>query len=505
MNALIFVVLVLLGVVVLSIFLLVVVSLLAKRRWQFTTIKEATTVFKNVGGRLGDIWPNISGYKLTAERDPDGNQWLVREKDEQKRRDAFFRNVWWGMRVFHEFLWRMIGVRLVSFLYPQNRVHEFNIRSRLRLTDAPHLPLPPPPGSDAELEQNIIGPATSDDELKNRIVRSPESPVVSELLRVVPRPILFKGLELGGENARINMLVLPQFHQIIPKIPVYDYQGDFFPYLDAAVEAVMVDFLGTHRVGVCRDEDGSETFVTSEFIPENDPESDPNDNLWKENRRRGEPIKRPTGYRSAPLTYAYWTKLDKGDTSPLHRYIRKRVNASEAYVQKILDEKGLGEKSEIYQELLRLAPERVDEIGGELAKQTPHGIIARLGFALVSFRLVSWRAHESTLPLAQALLQKEIEYHKAEGYREKKKGEADGVRYVAEAEEQRLRSLATGLVGGGVPKSEVAGVVDTYLRTSNIRDSKLTTYVEGGASASVMIPAGQPASPEPATEETTPQ
>ena len=61
----------------------------------------------------------------------------------------------------------------------------------------------------------------------------------------------------------------------------------------------------------------------------------------------------------------------------------------------------------------------------------------------------------------------------------------------------------TALKAHNVDANVAAGVLGTMVRTKNIGDSNITTYVEGGASASVMVPTSAPATPVTPTSTTT--
>ena len=121
-------------------------------------------------------------------------------------------------------------------------------------------------------------------------------------------------------------------------------------------------------------------------------------------------------------------------------------------------------------------------------------MIPRFGFALVSIRSVEWEAHGSTKSLAEALLAKETESHLAEGVRQRADGESYAIEKRAQGEEGRYRRLASALIKEKVTPDVAAEVIRTQLRTENIGNSKVTTYVEGGASASVMISTSPPTS-----------
>jgi hypothetical protein len=122
--------------------------------------------------------------------------------------------------------------------------------------------------------------------------------------------------------------------------------------------------------------------------------------------------------------------------------------------------------------------------------QIPTGIVPRFGFALVSFRVVDWEAGAGSAELAKALLEKETQAYRAEGVRQTAMGARDAKSLLAEGEGLRYGMLIKALTDKGVDPNVAAQVVREQVRTENVRDSKVTTYIEGGGSnASIMIPA----------------
>jgi len=283
---------------------------------------------------------------------------------------------------------------------------------------------------------------------------------VDSLLFTVPRPVYLEGVELAGDNSRINLLLLPVFQQVIPVLSVYYLKGDFFTLLDAAVEAMMIDFFSIHLVQV--------------------------------KNEKGEDVEEP-------ITYNHWLKLDKAsEESPLAQHLR-HINISRKYVDDLKEknsnrkekEKERNEGDLTKDDLVKYAEDHLHpSAAGENVEGIPaSGIVPRFGFALVSLRIVDWEPHSTTADLAKALLAKETEAHKADGVRQKASGEGDAIKTLAEAQSSRYDQLVGSLVKHRVNPDVAAGVVQTQLRTENIggKDSKIVTYVEGGASASVMV------------------
>lgn len=425
---------------------LILAMILAYAKWHFTRIEKGNTVFISKGDDIKAIWPNVGGYRMSDEEDLDGRHWLIktefeRETAEREIWKAFSRDMAQGTKWLQKLLWNWFGIRFVSWFWPQVKVHEFAI-SRKRLKE----------GADVETGKP----------LKSRIVASPLPPEVRSLLFLVPRPVYLEGVELAGDNSKVNLLLLTVFQQVIPALPVYYLKGDFFPLLDAAIEAALVDLFATHLVAVNKDGE----FLKDTYVPGK--------------------------HKPSFLTYSHWLRLKKGAGSPIESHLRK-LNASYEYYEE-LEKKG---KVELLRQLERLTGGKPEPIkGAATSKQIPHGIIARFGFALVSIRLVDWEPHESTKPLAEALLAEQIKMHLAKGVRQEAAGERDAFHSRGEGEARRYTSLLESLIKQGVDPNAAAEVLRTQLEMEQLHGAGVSTYVRGQA-AGVLVPAQASVSPPP--------
>lgn len=443
-----FEIIILLGVTVLL--AAIVAMLLASLGWHFTRVEKGNTVLINKGSDLKVIWPNVGGHRMSTQEDLDGRHWLVKDSDAKRCEEAFFHGTLPGTRLVQKLIWRSLAIRFVSWLFPQIRVHKFSV-SRKRLQEKTDV--------------------AADTPLKGRIVKSPEPAEVSSLLFMVPRPVFVEGIELAGDNSRINLLLLVVYQQVIPSLPVYYLKGDFFPLLDAAIEAALVDFGATHLVAT--DKDGN--FIEGVFDPE------------KEERGGGK-----KNYRPSSLTYSHWLKLAKASGSPLEEHLRG-LNASREYHRR-LKEAG---KEELVAHLEHLVGDRLADISNNLLQdKIPHGIVPRFGFAAISVRLVDWEAHPSTKALAEALLAKETQRHAAEGVREGAYGERDALLASANGEATRYELLLDKMIEKGVDSNVAAQVLRTQIEMEQLSGSGVTTYVRGGTETGVMVNASPPASPQ---------
>lgn len=435
----------------------VVILLLSNLGAYFTKIAQGTTAFINVGDSLHAILPNIGGHMISKERDIEGQSWLIPGTDDE-RTQAFFHESLPGTVWLQKLMWEMLGVRFTGWTWPNAGVHKFDIRSRKRIR-----------------ERTGVGKG---EPLRSRVMDSTEpSTVVESLLFLVPRPVYMEGVELAGDNSKIDLLLLPIYRQVIPSLPVYNLKGDFFTPLDAAIEAAMVDFFASHRVAVYKGK--------SKNDPKKGQFAHDSYDLPKDNDKKKE---YENAYEESPLTYSHWLKLTKaGEESPVVKQLL-RLNASKAYRDKLKEKKLADYVDEITH------GETAKEMPSEKLKEMiPSGIIHRFGFALVSFRIVEWEPHTDTEPLAKALLAKETELHTAEGVRQKAFGERDADKARAEGYRSRYLLPVQALIGMNVSPNVAAEVLATQLRTENIggKDSKIVTYVEGGASASVMVNSSQ--------------
>lgn len=442
--------------VVIATLVIAIILLLANLGAYFTKIPKGTTVFLNRGENLYAILPNIGKMMMSSAEDTEGRHWLIPARNEEDRMRAFFHKFSPWTLWFRIWLWNMFGVIFISFFWPHNNRHKFDIRSRKRLLEEADVPRNAP--------------------LKARIVDStdPEGTVVDSLLFLVPRPVYLEGLLLAGDNSRVNLLLLPVYRQVIPSLPVYYLKGDFFTQLDAALETVMVDFFSTHQVAVYRRGARKDQLAEDVYELPEDPVE----------RARYE-----KAYKPSHLTYAHWLKLDKsGEESPIERRLRS-LNFSQSFIDMLKSDNGDGQRNELIayvEELTHGKP--VTGAYTEIAQTIPSGIVSRFGFALVSFRTVDWEPHEDTVELARALLAKEINFHQAEGVRQEARGQRDAITQRAEGESNRYEALVNALIEKGVKPDIAAEVVRTQIRTENLRGSGIGTYVEGGSGTSMMIP-----------------
>ncbi len=445
--------------------LLVIILLLAKLQAYYTRIPQGATVYINAGDSVKAVLPNIGGFRMSNDSDLDGRHWLIAEKDAEKQLSSLFYNSLPGTRWFQKWLWQTFGVKFISFFWPQVYVHHFDIRKggRRRME------------SPSELKE--------DAPLRSRVVDSPGTTIVDSLLFLAPRPVYVEGVELPGDNAKINFLFLAVFRQVIPTLPVYYFRGDFYTMLDAAIEATVMDVLATHRVAVYKQEGPKKGRFASVYYQV------PADASKKTDYE--------DTYERSPLTYAHWLQVSKAEGSPLERRLRQ-INISKSYLKKLKAEKGRSAELVEYAEKYLVHKEVEGTDNSTLPKEIPSGIVPRFGFALVSFRLIAWEPHKDTKSIADAMLAQETKRLEAEGAREEAFGKRDALKAVAEGESARFERLVKAMIAEGVDKNVAAQVVAMQVRMENVRDSKLTTYVEGGAGASIMVPTSSAPSAAPA-------
>lgn len=442
--------LIIVGLVVgIAVLAIVIMLLLNSLGAYFVELDKGTTTFITAGKTPVEILPNVDGHKMSEGVDPEGQYWLISAKSEDDRIAALFRNSMSGTAGFQKWLWKRFGVKFISPYWPQTRVHKFDI------------------GKDGRHRLAARGKSMP---LSERVIDSPlskkEGSVVNSLRFIVPRPMYMEGVELGGGDSKVNLVLLPVFQQVIPSLPVFNLMGEFFPLLDASVETAVMDGLATHIVHEKQD-DGT--------------------------------------VKKIPLTFHHWLKLAKSGGESLFEPYLRTINANKSY-RKELEElhsknmvanKNLPKNSELVDYLDKITHnELAKEATSEELKIAPGGIIKRFGFALISIRLVEWEPHEDSKELAKAFMAKETQAHTAEGVRKEAEGKRDAIEAVAKAESSRYERLVSALVNKGVTPDVAAGVVQTQLRTENIggKDSKVVTYVEGGSLASVMVNASSPTS-----------
>lgn len=497
-----------------------------KRPWHAVKIPTGNTVFVTVGSKLHGIWPNVGGHHISSEEDPEGRHWLVktREKPDPERNHSdyqhrekhakrrieeslfhgsFFAGRFWRARSlpwvliggwYYLFLWRWFGIRttLVLLLYPNNQIHPFDIKSRLRL-----------------LEGHRVSERAP---LRERVVESGGDTEVHSLLFTVPRPILVEGVELGGDNARVNILILAFFQQVIPALPVFYLKGDFFTLLDTAVEAGLTNFGANHRVAI--DANGNLVDHTYDKSRRKKKEEEAK-GLQQENReskKHFEARKQAIldSYQPAPLTLRYWLQMDR--IAAIEGYLRG-INASPSYYKQLKELSG--EDGELFHHLHfnlleghapSLGPaDTVDDVEkNRWDEKIGQGIIPRIGFALVSFRLQAWESHTDSSELDAAIRGVEVNSRQAQAARKKAEGDRDVAILLAEGRAALYERPVSKLTALGVNPNTAARVLETDQRTANIGggSSSVTTYIEGGSTSStesgstpqpsIMIPATQP-------------
>lgn len=422
----------------------------------FVNVPRGNVMAITAGETLREIVPNAGNFKLSKNGDVDGHRWLVPvkeqdpKKNEKERLDALFRRAQWGTRWLQRILWRW-GVYVIPFIWPYTRPHKIDL------------------GKDGRKMLRSRSEAGEGALLRARVVNSPaseESTVVDSLRFAAPRPIYIEGLELPGDNSKINVLLLVTFRLVVPVVPIYDLKGEFFPLLDGAVEGAMVDFTSTHTV--------TETNADGDEI-------------------------------EVPLNYARWLRLDKaGEDSLIARHVL-RLNISPAY-------------------LARLEKDRNDELVGyarddlmptkasgsnpplseKLMNAIQQGIVPRFGYAVVNCRLVDWEASAETKKLAESALEQQTQKNLADGVRAKADGERDAKIANATGDASLVDQFMQAMKKHGVDSNVAATVLGTKIRTENVGGGKITTYVEGGASSSVMVQAQSPI-PAPTPPTTQPK
>ncbi len=503
---------------------IVLIIILSSMGWWFFQPPRGTAVFKNRGENLQEIWVNVGGYKLSSAEDSDGRRWIVKTKDEKERLKVFFRDLSNYTKPFHEFLWEKFGIRFISPYWPQVYIHRFKV-DRKRLEES----------------GGTGGPAT-EPSLKNRIRVSPnQGKEVDNLLFVSYRPVYKQGVELAGDNSKINLLLLPTWQLVIPVTPIYYYMGNFYPLLDGAVEAGIEDFFATHRVAVHKGKNATDP-KRGEFAHDTyDPDiGDPDGN-------KGDGYKEL--YEPAPLTYAFWIKLKKAHGSPIERHMML-FNCTATYYQRIVEEymdarekledlKKRGKKTDKdYYKALKEAENGekglndilslLDEITHGIYKHLRHddeyqegngpssvekemtksekleakglggeGIVPGIGFAMKAFRLVDWEAHGDTKKLAEALQAKQTEIYTAQGVVAQHEGLKKAEVLLGEGRSKALRLMIKSQSDLGVDPNIASETVREIEKSSNVgsKESSVTTWFErsgGREHPPVAIPLSEP-------------
>lgn len=425
--------------------------------------KGKTTIIMR-GGDLKAIWPNVGSHRLSSQEDFNGLRWITKDDGPgswYRWYKSFFHTAFPGTKFFQFLVWKYFGVRFISWFWPWVKVHRFGV-SRMHLK-----------------EESTSDPNRS---LAERIVPSPRNnEPVDALLQFAPRPISKRSLELAGDNSQVEILFLARFQAIIPTMAVLNLEGDYYPLLDAAVQAAVVDFGANHRVAV--DENG--VFIEDSY----------------------DPRKASDSYRPAPLTYDHWIKIGTGVGSLIERHVLK-INVSHAYCKR-LEAEG---KTELLGHLKQLGVVPAENSNvlpeGELTEsqreKVADGIIPGIGFALINLEIVDRDSTGQTADLAAAAREKETERLRADGVRQRALGRRDADKEIAAGHAALFGLPVEALTKLGVSPDAAARVLETDMRTRNIggESSKVTTYIEGGGGekTGVMIPTTPPPAPAPKPE-----
>ncbi len=466
---------------------IVLIVFLSKMGWWFFQPQKGTIVFVNKGEDLKEVWVNVGSHKLSEVDDPDGKHWIVNEPDKDKIERARFRGS--SLKLLKKVLWSQ-GIRFIGLFWPHANVHRFNVDRR-------------------RLVEREEGTLESGDSLKKRVIASPNAgKEVNNLLFISYRPVYKQGVELAGDNSKINLLVLPTWQLVHPTTPVYYYMGNFYPLLDSAVEAGLENFFATHRVAVWK-EGNSENKEENEFAHDEwNPKSshdEMNENMYKKN------------FMPAPITYSHWIKMRKASNSSLERHLFS-YNATQKYYRKIKDEVGkkktTKEKDEMKKILAQLDHLTQDQFKRKDTPNTPQnellediheglgeGIIPGIGYAMIAFRLVEWEAHGDTKDLAEALQAKQTERARALGVIEKAQGRRKATVLEGQGESERYENLIRVQTQLGVHPDNASITLRETEKASKIggKDSKVTHWFEksgqsGGGHPPIAISDSPPSS-----------
>ncbi|MBI2097648.1 MAG: hypothetical protein HYT46_01810 [Candidatus Vogelbacteria bacterium] len=429
---------------------IILMLILAGLQWHFTRIEKGNTAFIVRGDDMKAIWPNVGGHRMSSDEDLDGRRWLIRTDSDTKIRETFTRDMLPETRWLQNKLWDWFGIRFVSWFYPQVRVHKLKLDvTRLK-------------------EESRVETGKT---LRERLEGDTET--IYSLRFLVPRPMVIEGVELAGDNARINLLVLAIFRTVIPSLPIFYYKGRFFPLLDAGVKAGIINFCANYKFPVpVLDERGEPVF----------------DKNGKTQLTRGE-----------SLTYELWLRLDKGVDSPIQKSLLG-LNVGKDFYDSLVREK----KTELVDHIkLLLGGKEPEEIPDAVKEKMPFGFIRQHGFALQSIEVIDWEAAEETKDLSSALRAKQTAFHKAKGVREEAYGRRDAVEAVGNADAARIGKMVEAVVRSleakGVLPDQIAEVIKSVFQAEQLKQiPNLQTLILGGAGTMAMVPTSMPIPPPPA-------
>lgn len=422
---------------------IILMLILAALQWHFIRIEKGNTAFIVRGDDMKAIWPNVGGHKMSSQEDLDGRRWLIKETDDKEIWKTFARDMLWGTRWLQKKLWFWFGIRFVSWFYPQVRVHKLKL-DVTRLKEESRMETGKP--------------------LRERLEGEPET--IYSLRFLVPRPMVIEGVELAGDNARINLLVLAIFRTVIPSLPIFYYKGKFFPLLDAGVKAGIINFCADYKFPVpVVNEKGEPVF----------------DKDGKTQLTKGE-----------SLTYELWLKLDKGTDSPIQKGLLGLNVGKDFYDSLVMED-----KTDLANHIKSLlGGKEPKEIPDAVKEKMPFGFIRQHGFALQSIEVVDWEAAEETEELSKALRAKQTALHKAKGVREEAYGRRDAVQAVGNADATRIGKMVEAVVKAladkEVPPSQIAEAIKSVFQAEQLKQiPNLQTLILGGG-AMAMVPTSPP-------------
>ncbi|MEK7185723.1 MAG: hypothetical protein AAB726_03805 [Patescibacteria group bacterium] len=183
---------------------------------QATSVKEGTMKFKVAGGELVEIIPNVPGYVLV--RDENGFDILMPEDKARAEGEEILRSgpiARWFQKKF--------GFWWVSIFYPAIKIHRFEI-FKSRLTTG----------------KKVAGDGAENRSILDVIEDEDEPSLVHELRWRFPMPVGIAGVE-SKDRLRIDILLLCTFQVIMPAIPIFIFNADFFKILRAAVSAAVIN------------------------------------------------------------------------------------------------------------------------------------------------------------------------------------------------------------------------------------------------------------------------
>ncbi|MFP4616591.1 MAG: hypothetical protein ACLFNR_00305 [Candidatus Paceibacterota bacterium] len=477
-------------VFVIAVLVLVTISVLAKEDWYFTQVERGKIKFINRGDSVEAVWPNIGGYRMSDEEDPDGRHWLVTSKDDKDWLKAFLHPLRGPRFNLEKLLWTKLGVRFISILWPQVYVHKFEVE-RLRLKGATKKKLDNEETNVKGITVDLEGKSTMD--LQNRIQESPNEPLVDSLLFLIPRPILVTGVELGGDGSRVSILCHPVYQVVIPTIPIYYYRAKFFPLLDSAFSAALTNFFADHRVAVYTKK-GAEDLKAEEGELAHEV-YDPK--LGDEFGNKNDEYKKY--YSASKISYWHWLKMKKTEGSAIKRHLW-HLNATKNYHNELVrhalkdkrfNNENVGEHP-LVKSLNKLTNNLFLDDTTISSEDLGSGIIPQFGLALTDPIIEDSAPYDqATKDLSASIPARQTNFWKAEGVREEAYGNRDAMVAQGTGEADRFKNLVNSLIKQGTDPNIAAQVVETMLRTENIRDGQVSTYVEGGSRSSVMVPAGE--------------